>query len=119
MSLSAHRIKDVTDSIDKQHELLKLIVQKMESLAVVDSITAVDTAALASLITVSEKQAKDMAKIYDKRKAQEAAVIIDGLDLPIAISVMSKMKKRQAAKVMAALHPSKAITLSREMALND
>ncbi len=63
-----------------------------------------------------EQKTKQMAKIYEKMKPEEAAAIIAKLDSKVAISIISKMKKRQAARVMEALDPQKAVLLSKKMA---
>lgn len=62
------------------------------------------------------KMTKEMAQIYEKMPPAQAAMIIANLETELAVTVISKMNKRQAAKVMAAMEPFKAIELSKSMA---
>ncbi len=63
-----------------------------------------------------DKMTKQMAQIYENMPPAQAAMIIANLERDVAITVLSKMKKRQAAKIMAAMEPYKAIELSKLMA---
>ena len=62
------------------------------------------------------KMTKEMAQIYEKMAPAQAAMIIANLETELAVTVISKMNKRQAAKVLAAMEPFKAIELSKSMA---
>ena len=61
------------------------------------------------------KSVKKLAKMYEAMPAKEAASILSGMDLEIVLGVLRQMKDRQAAKVMAALDPSRAAALSGMM----
>jgi len=61
------------------------------------------------------KSVKKLAKMYEAMPPKEAASILSGMDLEIVLSVLRQMKERQAAKVMAALDPSRAAALSGMM----
>ena len=56
---------------------------------------------------------KQLAKVYDAMKPVEAAAIISKLDNELVVSLLKMVKKRQAAKIMAALPPERAATLSQ------
>ena len=62
-----------------------------------------------------QKSVKKLAKMYEAMPAKEAASILSGMDLEIVLSVLRQMKDRQAAKIMAALDPSRAAALSGMM----
>lgn len=60
-----------------------------------------------------------LVKIYENMKPREAAKIFDELELPVLISIVTKMKELKVAPVIAAMNPSKAKELSVELAKQD
>ncbi|MBN2008072.1 hypothetical protein JW960_01865 [candidate division KSB1 bacterium] len=56
---------------------------------------------------------KQLAKVYDAMKPAEAAAIISKLDNELVVSLLKMVKKRQAAKIMAALPAERAAKLSQ------
>ncbi len=65
-----------------------------------------------------EKSVKKLAKMYEVMPAKEAAAILSGMDVDIVLDILGFMKERPAAKVLAALDPARAATLSNLMSLN-
>lgn len=61
-------------------------------------------------------QAKQVAKIYEKMGAEDAANILSGLQIRQAAEIISFMNQRQAAKVLAAMQPDKAVAISKIIA---
>lgn len=61
-------------------------------------------------------QAKQVAKIYEKMGAEDAANILAGLQIREAAEIISFMNKRQAAKILAAMQPEKAVAISKIIA---
>ena len=70
---------------------------------------------LGQMEEVQLKSVKKLAKMYEAMPPKEAAGILSGMDLEIVLSVLRQMKERQAAKIMAALDPSRAAALSGMM----
>ena len=62
---------------------------------------------------------KSLVKIYENMKPREAAKIFDELELPVLISIVTKMREVKVAPVIAAMHPTKAKELSMELAKQD
>jgi len=55
--------------------------------------------------------------MYEAMKPQQAAPIISALDLDIILDIMSRIKDRQAAKILAKMDPGLAAQVSTRMSL--
>lgn len=62
-----------------------------------------------------EKKLKQLAKIYESMPPDQLAVILEKLDVNLALAVVSRMKPKQAAKAMAAVNPDLSVQLSKRM----
>jgi flagellar motility protein MotE (MotC chaperone) len=59
---------------------------------------------------------KSLVKIYENMKPKEAAKIFEQLDMPIMLDVIERMKETKVAPIMAEMDPSKAKSLTSELA---
>ncbi len=64
-----------------------------------------------------EARLRSLVKIYENMKPKDAARIFDELDLDILLNVISFMKERRVAPVLAAMDPAKAEAITSEIAL--
>jgi len=64
-----------------------------------------------------ERSATKLAKMYEAMKPQQAAPIISGLELEIILDIMSRMKERPAAKILAKMDAGLAAQVSTRMSL--
>ena len=55
-------------------------------------------------------------KIYENMKPKEAAKIFEQLDMPILLDVVERMKEQKVSPILAEMEPSKAKTVTTEMA---
>lgn len=62
---------------------------------------------------------KSLVKIYENMKPRDAAKIFDELELPVLVSIVTKMREIKVAPVIASMHPMKAKELSVELARQD
>jgi flagellar motility protein MotE (MotC chaperone) len=53
-----------------------------------------------------------LVKVYENMKPKEAARIFDTLDIPVLMSVMSKMSERKLSPIMASMNPERAKTMT-------
>jgi flagellar motility protein MotE (MotC chaperone) len=53
-----------------------------------------------------------LVKVYEGMKPKEAARIFDTLDIPVLMSVMSKMSERKLSPIMASMNPERAKTMT-------
>ncbi|MDH4099264.1 MAG: hypothetical protein OEV28_01660 [Nitrospirota bacterium] len=64
---------------------------------------------------VREKNLKRLAKIFDSMPAEQLAPVVEKLDINLLLQVVSRMKPKQAAKVMAVLSPELSARISGKM----
>lgn len=63
-----------------------------------------------------EAQLAELVKTYSSMKAKDAAPILDGLDLDIVLDVMSRMKARTSAAILADMKPERARQVTEALA---
>ena len=69
---------------------------------------------LKNRIETDEKKLMKLVEFYSSMKPQKAAGIIDSLDEDLAVEVLNKMKKRNAAAILNLVTPVKAQNLSEK-----
>lgn len=68
--------------------------------------------------SVSQKRSREikkLVKLYDSMRPGDAARVINGLDPQLAADILTRVKARQSARILAALTPSRAAELSQRM----
>jgi flagellar motility protein MotE (MotC chaperone) len=63
-----------------------------------------------------ETRKKSLVKIFETMKPVEAARIFEQMDLPILLDILERMKERNAAPVLAQMHPARAKQVTAEIA---
>lgn len=63
-----------------------------------------------------ERQITSLVKIYEAMKPKEAARIFEKLDMPVLLDVVERMKERKASAVLAKMDPTKAKSVTLELA---
>jgi len=64
-----------------------------------------------------DRSAAKLAKMYEAMKPAQAAPIMGSLDIEIILDIMSRMKERQAAKILAKMEAGLAAQVSTRMSL--
>jgi flagellar motility protein MotE (MotC chaperone) len=59
-----------------------------------------------------EASADHLAKVYENMKPAQAAPIIAALEMNTILQVMSRMRERQAARILASMPPATAAIIS-------
>ena len=62
-----------------------------------------------------ERSIRKLAKMYEVMKPKEAAVIAGNLNMDLLVKIVSRMKEKSAAKLIAELDTAKAVQLSKEL----
>ena len=60
---------------------------------------------------------KSLVKIYETMKPKDAAKIFEALDMPVLLSVLTRMKEQKVAPIMEAMDPMKAKTITDAMSV--
>lgn len=63
--------------------------------------------------TDKDAQVKRLARMYEGMRPKEAASIMEKLERPFAVQVLSEIRDRQAAKILGAMNPATAAELAR------
>ena len=92
-------LKRLEDEVDKKIERLNTLRIKVENL-------------LKQKDAAEKKRVIELAKMYEKMPADKGATVIGNLDLDLAISILSQMKTKSAAKILANLDREKATKIT-------
>lgn len=63
-----------------------------------------------------EAELQNLVKIYEVMKPREAATIFDGLDMPVLLDVVEKMKDQKIAPIFAQMKPERAREVTARLA---
>ena len=63
-----------------------------------------------------EARKKSLVKIFETMKPVEAARIFEQMDMPVLLGILERMKERNAAPVLAQMHPARAKQVTGELA---
>jgi flagellar motility protein MotE (MotC chaperone) len=107
--------------LDIRENLLKSAEKRLDTR--VNDLKAMEAKAAASGPQQQEKKAADEAErlkglvtMYENMKPRDAAKIFDRLELPVLIAVVSQIKPRVMADIMAQMQPDTAERLTTELA---
>lgn len=62
-----------------------------------------------------EERIASLVKIYETMKPREAAAILEGLEMSVALVVLERMREAKSAPILAAMDPQKASKITVEM----
>lgn len=117
--LSMRRVALVERSgdLDMREKLLRATESRIEGqISSLKKIEAQIQALLEAHSDVEQAQLDSLVKTYSAMKAKEAARIFNGLEMPVLISIIEKMKPKVMAKVLAKMSPTMAKELTMELA---
>lgn len=103
--------------LDQREALLKAAEQRIE--AKVEELKQLQGAMEALVRKYDDEEdarKKSLVKIFETMKPAEAARIFEQMDLPILLDIIERMKERNAAPVLAQMHPARAKQVTAEIA---
>jgi flagellar motility protein MotE (MotC chaperone) len=68
---------------------------------------------LQGLTASGEAEIQSLVNVYETMKPDEAAALLDGLDMSITMVIFSAMSERRAAPILARMNPVRAQAISR------
>ena len=92
------------EAVRGQHDLLAAMVDTLD-------------AAQRAYTRERDESAAKLAKVYEAMKADQAAAILAGLELDVVMDVLSRMKDRQAARILGSMNAGLAAQISQKMSL--
>ena len=105
-------------AIEEREVLLRAAEQRLIEKQV--ELTAAKIAIEGLLDKVDEQERariRQLVNIYENMKPKDAARIFDELEMPVLLGVIQNMKERKVAPVIAAMAPTKARDLTRQLAV--
>src|SRR5690606_29592526 len=100
----------------KQHILQVTESRIEEKLKEMNGLKAELSKMLDEYKTTNDNRLQNLVKIYETMKPKEAAQILEGLDMPILLQVLSRIKQMRAAPIIAQMNPQKAREITEMLA---
>ena len=103
--------------IEEREVLLRAAEQRLVEKQVELNAAKVAIEGLLDKVDEQEKaRIRQLVNIYENMKPKDAARIFDELEMPVLLGVIQNMKERKVAPVIAAMAPTKARDLTRQLA---
>lgn len=99
-----------------EEELHKQKVELDKKISQLDQLRGQIGNQLEEKVKVDQEQVDKLVSFYSNMRPQKAAKIIETLNEDLAVEVLRKMKKKEAAEIMNMLEPAKAQKLSERFA---
>lgn len=118
-ALSARRqaIDERAAEVDKREALLKAAEQRIEAkVQELKQLQATMEGVIRRYDEEEEARKKSLVKIFESMKPVEAARIFEQMDMPVLLDLVERMKERNAAPVLAQMHPARAKQVTAELA---
>ncbi|MBT5415681.1 MAG: hypothetical protein HOK81_13870, partial [Rhodospirillaceae bacterium] len=65
--------------------------------------------------TQEDERLRNLVRIYESMKPKEAARIFQDLEMNVLLDVVSRMRAQQSAKILAAMEPERAKSVTTEL----
>lgn len=101
---------------ERERTLAELESLLAERLAEVERIRGIVERRIAAWEKQNGDRIRQLAKIYAQMPPGRAAPLIEALDVRLATQILSRMKDKKSAAVMALLSPERALKVSRRVA---
>ncbi|HEX2114014.1 MAG TPA: hypothetical protein VHM01_06380 [Alphaproteobacteria bacterium] len=103
--------------LDQREALLKAAEQRIEAkVQELKQLQGTLEALIRKYDDEEETRKKSLVKIFETMKPAEAARIFEQMDLPVLLDIIERMKERNAAPVLAQMHPARAKQVTAELA---
>jgi flagellar motility protein MotE (MotC chaperone) len=104
-------------AVEQREALLKVGEDRVNQKVAELSALKLDIEKLLSMRKSKEEaELQNLVKIYEAMKPREAATIFDGLDMPVLLDVVEKMKDQKIAPIFAQMKPERAREVTARLA---
>jgi len=117
-SLSARRaaLDRRAQDLDTRENLLQLAERRLDArIARLEELRTVVEAHLDTYETQEDERLRNLVRIYESMKPKEAARIFQDLEMNVLLDVVSRMRAQQSAKILAAMEPERAKSVTTEL----
>lgn len=103
--------------VDERERLLAAMETRIDDkIAQLRSIQTEIESLLGMVSEAQESEYQRLVRIYEAMEPEDAARIFQGLDLPVLMQVMERMKERRTAPILAQMDPVRAREVTTELA---
>jgi len=118
------RLRERKNELDKKEEELAKLEEEIaqqrkemeQKLKELEEVRKSISSKLEEKVQVDDQKIQDLVAFYSNMKPPQAAKIIETIDEALAVRIIEKMKKKNAADIMNLLKPEKAKTISEKYA---
>jgi flagellar motility protein MotE (MotC chaperone) len=104
-------------AVEQREALLKVGEDRLnQKVAELNALKADIEKLLSMRKSKEEAELQNLVKIYEAMKPREAATIFDGLDMPVLLDVVEKMKDQKIAPIFAQMKPERAREVTARLA---
>ncbi len=100
----------------QEEELVKQRLEVEDKLKELEGVRRNISSILENKVQGDDQKVQDLVQFYSNMKPPQAAKILETLDESLAVRVIEKMKKKNAAEIMNLLKPEKAQSISEKYA---
>lgn len=119
LSQRREALAERSGEIDMRETLLRATESRIEEkIASLKKIETQIQGLLKKHSKMEQAQLDNLVKTYSAMKAKEAARIFNGLEMPVLLSIIERMKPKIMAKVLAKMTPGTAKEITMELATN-
>lgn len=106
--------------LDTRESLLKITEQRVgQKLKEMETLRVQLQSMVNQAGSAQQVQLDNLVKVYETMKPEEAAKILETLDMPVLLSVIQKMKPARTAPIMAKMVPDKAKEVTMALTKQD
>jgi flagellar motility protein MotE (MotC chaperone) len=117
LSSRREQIERRSTELDQREALLKAAEQRIEAkVQELKQLQGAMEALIRRYDDEEEARKKSLVKIFETMKPVEAARIFEQMDMPVLLDIIERMKERNAAPVLAQMHPARAKQVTGELA---
>jgi flagellar motility protein MotE (MotC chaperone) len=110
LDLREKELGELEEELHKQKEEIEARIRRLEELR--GQISTI----LKERVEVDQEKVAKLVETYSNMKPKQAAEILGGIDEDLAVDILAKMKKKNAAEIMNLLEAGKARSLSERYA---
>ncbi len=100
----------------RAHSLLQLKADIEGRLAELEKVRGELLALVEKRQSEEDRKLLHLVKVYESMRPEQAAPLIDGLDDDLVVQILSRMREKQAAKILEYVDPARGISISRQIA---
>lgn len=114
--ISAQELQKRSDALDHREQSLNTIEENLNArMAKLKDLETILKKMLDEANSVKDTRMQKLIDVYTNMKPQQAASVMETIDVPLAVKVLAGMKSRQAGEILNKMSKTKAAKISEEL----